>query len=137
MSAVQENKKICAGISFSSAEEMGVYIDRIDKERYDYLDKSWDNGPYRFHLIDLVRKGSLSDYYKLEDIINFHELLGLSWEYVDEDRFNEFFYAHLYDLINGNKNYEYSSICKTLTEDIVTGLLLGYPLESTVGIIFQ
>ena len=137
MSAVQENRKICAGISFESAEEMTTYIDEIDKERYDYLDKSWDNGPYRFHLIDLVRKGSLSDYYKLEGIINFYELLGLSWEYVDMDRFNELFNANLFDLIDGSKNYEYGSICKTLAEDIITGLLLGYPLESTVGIIFQ
>jgi len=137
MSAVQENKKICAGIQFKSAEEMSTYIDGIDIEKYDYIDRSWDNGPYRFHLLDLVRKGSLSDYYKKEDIIKFYELLGLSWEYVDLDRFNELFNADLFDLINGSKNYEYGSIHKTLAEYIITGLLLGYPLESTVGIIFQ
>jgi len=63
--------------------------------------------------------------------------LGLSWEYVDMDRFDELFNANLFDLINGSKKYEYGSICKTLAENIITGLLLGYPLESTVGIIFQ
>lgn len=137
ISAVQENRKICAGIGFKNTEEMNAYIGGIDKEKYDYIDRSWNNGPYRINQIDFVRKGRLRDYFDLDEIIEFYELLGLGWDYVDTDRFMELFNADLLDLINDNKSFEYSSIYKTTAEDIITGLLLGYPLESTVGIIFQ
>jgi len=131
--AVQENKKICAGISFKTADEIQEYIKGIDKEKYDYVDTSWDNGPYRFHLIDLVKKGSLRDYYDLKEIIDFYKILGLNWDSVDVDRFNELYDADLFDLINGSKGYKYSEINKTIGEHLITGLLLGYPLESTAG----
>jgi hypothetical protein len=135
--AVQENKKICAGISFDNKEELNDYIENLDREKYDYIDVSWDNGLYRFHLIDLVRKGSLSDYYDLKEVFKFYKLMGLDWDYVDSDRFDEFFQADLFDLINGDKDYKYSDIDKDLAETIITGLLLGYPLETTASIIFQ
>lgn len=79
----------------------------------------------------------MSDYFDLDEIIKFYELVGLIWDDVDTDRFMELFNADLFDLINDNKSFEYSSIYKITAEDIITGLLLGYPLESTVGIIFK
>jgi len=63
--------------------------------------------------------------------------LGLNWDYVNADIFNELFYSDLFDLINGSKDYKYSSINKTISETIIAGLLLGYPLESTASIIFN
>ena len=71
-----------------------------------------------------------------DEIIKFYDLLGLSWDYVDTNRFMELFNADLFDLINGNKDFEYSSIYKTTAENLIAGLLLGYPLESTVDIIY-
>ena len=88
-------------------------------------------------MIDIVRKGSLSDYFDLKKVIKFYKLLGLDWDYVDLDRFNELFHADLIDLINGDKDYKYSDIYKDIAEIIITGLLLGYPLETTESIIFQ
>ncbi len=134
-SAVQIGKKICAGVDFNTFNEVNSFVEEIDRDKYVYIIKK-QHKPYGLsYRVDIALKGKLSDYYELKQINNFYELLELDINLEDEDRFMELFSANIIDLINGNKNLDYESKSKTIAEDIITGLLLGYPLESTIAYI--
>ena len=138
--AVQKGKKVCAGLKFGSEKDLNDYVDTIDKEKYYYVDKSWeyigwDNKIHRWNLMDISRKGKLSDYYNFDELNKYYSSLGFPLDWIDFDFFNDLFNSEIIDLINGSKDFSYSFAGKFIEEDIITGLLLGYPIESTVSYI--
>lgn len=81
---------------------------------------------------------SLSEIFDLDDICKHYEKLGLNIKSYDKDIIRHMMEEPLLNLLSSERNrfhYDFANSCKTVAEDIVTGLLLGYPLESTYSII--
>jgi len=80
----------------------------------------------------LCRQGSLSDYFCFDQVKHIYGLLGVN--YVDWDRVHELLSIPLIDFADEGKcglsieNVLYTS---EYAQCIITGLLLGYPIEST------
>lgn len=83
----------------------------------------------------ISRKGTLSDYYDLVAVAKHYKRLG--FRFTTEEMVNFLHWGHHVDIsVFGTDEapFEYWN-AKTLEELIFTGLLLGYPLESTASII--
>lgn len=133
-----------AGISIT--EEAGYPVDEngiqnriehlihpYDNSREDYyITNLRENGPYRFINVEIIRRGTLADFYDLDEIVDVYKNHNII---VDINILYVYFNAELSDLFTGKFNgYEYPNP-STLVKCIVTGLGLGYPIESTVGFI--
>ncbi len=142
--AVQKGLKLVAGISIT--EEAGYPVDEnkihlsieqlihpYDKSCEDYYITSIrENGPYRFINAEIIRRGTLADFYDIDEIIDVYKTHDIL---VDINTLYIYFKVELSDLFTGKFNgYEYPNP-STLVECVVTGLGLGYPIESTVGFI--
>ena len=134
--AVQRGRKLCAGIKFDNYEDMLDYINSIDKIKFNYKDFAWEEGSnWRFEL-DIARKGFLCDYYDYYRVIGFYVNMEFPMGIIDMERFNILFHCDINDLLNGYIDYNYRNNF-TFEDYIITGLLLGYPLESTISSIYD
>lgn len=112
------------------------YIDNIDENKYNFVDYSWEEGPtWKFEL-DIARKGRLSDYYEYSKVMNFYKKIDFPMELIDIERFDELFYSDINELLNGYLWFNYRNNISA-ADYMITGLLLGYPLESTVSSIYD
>jgi hypothetical protein len=109
-----------------------------------YIKKAIDNGlkysinPHcqdGYCEIGLANKGKLEDYINFSNLLEAYSLFSnaLGYELIEEDE-REWLYSmaklQLADFICG---FNYLKNGKSDCEDILTGLLLGYPIESTVA----
>ncbi len=142
--AVQKGLKLVSGISITEGTEKPIDEDEIhhrieqlihphDSSREDYyISEILENGPYRFINVEIIRRGTLADFYDIDEIIDVYKTHDIL---VDINTLYIYFKVELSDLFTGKFNeYEYPNP-STLVECIVTGLGLGYPIESTVGFI--
>ena len=135
LTAVQEGKKLVAGIYVNSVDiqeiqdKLKALEGSIDdaKECFAIVDKHI-NGEMLFVGTIITRKGTLADFYDIDEIIAAYKMQGVD---VDKDKLDAYFHVELKELFSGNyRSFDYGNP-KTATELIVCGLGLGYPLEST------
>ena len=98
-----------------------------DKECFAIVDKH-TNGEMLYVGTIIARKGTLADFYDIDEIIAAYKLQDIA---VDKDSLDDYFHIELKELFSGDyKAFDYGNP-KTATELVVCGLGLGYPLEST------
>lgn len=80
----------------------------------------------------IVRKGSLSDFYDIKEIVQAYLRQGVE---IDEASLEEYFNVELGEPFSGKyKGFDYGAL-KGDIEWVVCGRGLGYPIESTAGMI--
>ena len=80
----------------------------------------------------VARKGTLNDFFDMEEITSAYSLQGLE---LDREELQEYFSVPLIDLFaHKKKDFDFANP-RTVPECVITGLGLGYPLESTVSFI--
>lgn len=126
--AVQNGKKLAATIYPESAQ---AYMQILAEVGDDYYCYPYHTREYSY-LMYISRKGALSDYFELERILDVYESCGIR---LDRNKMQEYFAKEL----SWFGNEEICPIqlhdCVGEEELAVTGLLLGYPVESTVALI--
>jgi len=125
--AVQNNQKTTAT----------VYLETSDSKYKDLISTLPDG----FQIVEIAtteqyicRRGSLSDYFCFDQVKRIYGLLGVS--YHDWDRVHELFSMPLIDFADKGKccfSIDNGFDPSNYAPYIVTGLLLGYPLESTAA----
>jgi hypothetical protein len=131
LTAVQEGKKLCAGITFNDENGWTDYIGSLSDEYPYYCRPPMHNGPYTFYYIDVVRKGAIADYIDEGAIFGAYGKLGITGFSID--RLSGFLETPMIRLVSDGA-FDYGNP-KTQEEMITTGLLLGYPLESTAWLL--
>lgn len=122
--AVQDGKKPVADISATALPEI------LPAPDYDvwYDPVATTNGPYTYHHMLIARRGCLSDFFNLQEIVAAYARQGVR---AKKDEIQRYFSTPLIDLFQD----KFWVNPQTDTELIVTGLGLGYPIESTASII--
>ena len=137
--AVQRDLKLVASISIDIDDENEIRA-KLDEVRETlnlskedaFLENVHHNGPRKWMNVLIVRKGSLSDFYDLKEIVQAYLKQGIE---IDEGDLDDYFKVRLGELFLGKyKGFDYADL-KSDIEGVVCGLGLGYPIESTVGII--
>jgi len=119
-----------------------IIVKKTEAEKY--IKKTVDNGlkysinPHFWNThceIGLANKGTLADCFNFYNLIQTYSLFSeaLGYDIIteqDKEWLNNMFKLQLSDFICG---FDYSSSSKHDCENILTGLLLGYPIESTVA----
>jgi hypothetical protein len=134
--AVQNGKKLCAGIKFEDYNEMSRYVHNLDKNKYTFVEFYTNDGTREICELNVARKGSLSDYYELYDILDFYSAMDFPLGKINPRRFEEFFNCEIRYLLNGDMGFNYRNNLR-VEDYMITGLLLGYPLESTISSIYD
>lgn len=141
--ALQENKRVSC--SFWTRNELLIRDTFSDRNRYSVVSKdAWKKG---FKTVFVARKGCLNDYFNIEEISDWYDARGINYNYgVFEIMCN----TEMITVMSGgfshpSKSMIYSPIMDIGGDDIlwsfgaaglmVSGLLFGYPLESTVDLI--
>ena len=140
LTAVQKHKKLVADIN--------VETDSPDKAIVEKTVESWNldlDGCNLFISPDYVkghkvywwsvivaRKGTLNDFFDMDEIISAYSLQEMK---LDREELQEYFSVPLIDLFaHKKKDFDFANP-RTVPECVITGLGLGYPLESTVSFI--
>ncbi len=126
--AVQEGKKTAATVYLAPDSVEG-------RELVSDLPDDCSSIPYGSTMIYVFHKGKLSDYFDLDTIRKLYELHGVfsvNWAKVAEAFDMPLsFYANIEEfdgLFSGNSH-------PWQTRSVVEGLILGYPIESTIALI--
>lgn len=140
LTAVQKNKKLYADIS--------EYIDpdrREEKEQKLELLKQnlpagilageYINYNDKFFSFFICRSGCLQDYFDLEEVFAAYKKLGIDFRKSQKEKIKAFCSSEI-RLFGSNIPFNYGN-SETPEELVVTGLLLGYPIESTAAIISE
>ncbi len=124
--AVQEGKKTAATVYLEPDSKEG-------KELVDSLPEDCGALPYGQSMIYVFHKGRLSDFFdfeKIKSIYTKHDVYGVDWdkaeEYFEKDLS---FFGDEKDCGLSLQSGEYKEQC------IVKGLILGYPVESTIALL--
>ncbi len=126
--AVQNGKKVAATIYPESNMDYMQILKEVGDDYYCY--------PYHpdeyIYLLYISRKGTLADYFDLDEILRVYTSCDV---HLDEDKMREFFERELSWF--GNEDICPIRLHNCLGEEelAVTGLLFGYPVESTVALI--
>lgn len=88
----------------------------------------------KFHHTHICRKGCLSDYYSLDDVFAHYSRLGISFTVDEKTAIREYCNVELSVFATDEAPFNYLNV-HDIESLVVTGLLLGYPLESTASII--
>ena len=131
LTAVQEGKKLCAGITFNEESSLNDYIAGLSEEYPYYCRPPMHNGPYTFYNIDVVRKGAIRDYISEGAVFIAYDKLGITG--IRKEPLSGLLGTPMAQLICGC-SFDYTNP-KTPEELITAGLLLGYPLESTAWLL--
>jgi len=134
LTAVQEDKKLCAGIVMNSESEHREFLDDLDVEYPRFCPPVRHNGPYSFYYIDVTRKGCINDYIDMDAVRETYAVLGI--EFLNFDLINEYASKQMIHLLDGTVDFDYANP-KNDEEYVITGLLLGYPLESTASLLTE
>ena len=137
--AVQKELKLVAGISIDIDDENEIQA-KLDEVR-ETLDLSKEdvtfenvinNDPHKWMNIVIARKGSLSDFYDMKEIIQAYLRQGVE---IDEAGLDDYFKVELGELFSGKyRGFDYGALRSDI-EFVVCGLGLGYPIESTAWLI--
>jgi len=147
LTAVQRGKKLYAGPTFSFNEG------DVDRERsvYDTVAKIKDglpedcvmgceepqehrNGPHISRHFFICKTGSICDYISLDDVFNAYGRLGIMIDTNNEVHIRELCEVPLEDYSGRSAPFQYVNAVSGYSL-VVTGLLLGYPLESTAWLL--
>jgi hypothetical protein len=131
---VQDGKKLCAGITFNTESELNAYLDNLDAEFPSFCESPRKKYSGYWYYIDVTRKGSISDYIDMTAVCELYCALGV--ERLDFEIINELTTAPLLNLLDGTIPFDYGNP-KSAEEYVVTGLLLGYPVESTTALLLE
>ena len=135
LTAVQEGKKLCAGITITDDEQaMQDYIKSLGSEYPYFCPPTTHNGPYTFYHIDVTRQGSISDYIDMDAVRKTYSAMGI--DLLDFDEIKTFTSQQMLHLLDGTVEFDYCNSCGD-EQLVVTGLLLGYPLESTAALLCE
>jgi hypothetical protein len=130
--AVQDGKKLCAGITFNSETKVTAYLESLSDEYLYFRRPVIRNGPYSWYNVDITRKGSINSYIDIAAVCELYRALGV--ERLDFEKINELAAAPTLHLLDGTIPFDYGNP-KSAEEYAVTGLLLGYPVESTAALL--
>jgi len=124
--AVQKGTKTAATIYLSCDSPEGI---KVIKE----LPSTCGATPYGNNMIFVFRKGTLADYFDLNKIKEIYYMHGI--DYLNWDKVNEYFNKPI-SFFGDENNCGFSLQSGGIKEEIViTGLVLGYPIESTIAFI--
>jgi hypothetical protein len=134
LTAVQNGRKLCSGITFDNENSLTEYINHLNNEYPYYCPPPMLNGAHTFyyHYIDVVREGAIRDYIDGDSVFRTYDKLGI--RNFDKEIVSRYMGTTMLELVSGKLDY---SNPKTPEELIATGLLLGYPLESTAWLLEQ
>ena len=128
LTAVQDGKKLCAGITMNSEEKLQTYLDSLSGEYPHFCPPPMQNGPYTFYYVDVTRKGCISDYIDMNAVQETYSALRV--KFLDFSVIREYTSMPMIHLLDGTVEFDYAN--PNGSEQLaVTGLLLGYPIEST------
>ena len=131
LTAVQEGKKLCAGIVFGNENDLNQYIEELSDNYLYFCRPPMHNGPHSFYYIDLVRDGAIEDFIDKNEIFRIYDELGIT--NFNKDLLSQLLKVPIYYFING-ETFDYINAGRP-EEIIITGLMLGYPLESTAWLL--
>jgi hypothetical protein len=134
LTAVQDGKKLCAGTTFNSESEATAYLVSQSAEYLYFRRPVIRNGPIRWYNVDLTRQGCIGDYIDIAAVRELYPALGI--ERLDFGKISELAAAPMLHLLDGTIPFDYGNP-KSAEEYVVTGLLLGYPLESTAALLLE
>ena len=137
--AVQKELKPVAGISIDIDDEGEIQAkldevrETLDLSKEDVaLEKVIHNGSHKWMNVVIARKGSLSDFYDMKEIVQAYLRQGVE---IDMAGLEEYFHVELGELFSGKyKGFDYGALRSDI-EWVVCGLGLGYPIESTAWMI--
>ena len=125
--AVQNGTKLFAGIVHTDDVRFDITDDIVvDTRKHGWL----ENHSYTH----ICRKGCLSDYYSLDDVFAHYSRLGISLTVDETALIREYCSVELSVFGTDEAPFDYLNI-DSIESAVVTGLLLGYPLESTASIL--
>lgn len=147
LNAVQDGKRLFSSISqYAPTTAEKAQIERetklIEAQLPDgvfcgceplYAVKSVDERNY-IHLY-ICRAGKLADFYNLDEVFAFYEKLGVTLNDAEKEDVKQLCQYDLRDF-GQHQPYNYAA-AKTTAELITSGLLLGYPLETTSHMILN
>ena len=137
--AVQKELKLVAGISIDIDDEGEIQAkldevrETLDLSKEDVaLEKVIHNGSHKWMNVVIARKGSLSDFYDMKEIVQAYLRQGVE---IDMAGLEEYFNVELGELFSGKyRGFDYGALRSDI-EWVVCGLGLGYPIESTAWMI--
>ena len=141
--ALQRDRKLCATFWTKNVDTiMEVFS---DKTRYSSVVKDTDHKPYK--MVYVARNGKLIDYYNMNDIIHKYSMMNIS---LRQEILLPMCEEEMINILSGKYTHPWLSVPynvvmrfdgdKVIQEYgpeglVVSGLLLGYPLESTADLI--
>jgi len=131
LTAVQDGKKLCSGIYLSTQEELDDYKSTLSNEYVHFCRPPMVDVSRTVFYIDVARDGAIRDFINTDDVMNIYEMLGA--RNFNKKLLSEFLAQPLYDWIS-SETFDYG-LPKSPEEFILTGLMLGYPLESTAWLL--
>jgi len=136
LTAVQEGKKLCAGITLVNDESAAkAYVDGLGDEYPHFCPQTTHNGPsYSFYHIDVTRQGSIADYIGMIAVREMYASLGI--DFLDFGVIDGLASEPMIHLIDGTVPFDYVNP-ESDEQYVITGLLLGYPLESTAALLTE
>lgn len=138
--AVQEGKKLYAGLDIyvrqvGSQENARKEVERILSELPEGCTGGFEPQKVAFSVPYFIcRTGSLSDYYDIDRVLDYYEQLGVMINDADRQEVKQLSTLEIKEFGSENPPIDYIN-AYSLSSLIVTGLLLGYPIESTVSIL--
>lgn len=126
--SVQNGKKLAATIYPESAE---IYMQTLAQVGDDFHCFPYHTLEYQYMLY-ISRKGSLADYFDLDEILGIYESCDV---HLDREKMEDYFSRELSWFGNEDGCPIRIHFCEGDEEFAVTGLLFGYPVESTVAVI--
>ena len=136
MTAVQDGKKLCATLEYITEADV-TFIEKYNKDCVVDVSRYEDKSPEKNMRINVTisKKGKITDYIDIHEVFNVYKVQDVHC--LEED-----------DVMLGILDFSISDIIGFKTEVnwftpdcradlVVTGLLLGYPIESTASIIWE
>lgn len=142
--AVQQGKKLYAGISFfTRTPEQQANTDKYIEELRESLpfgtlmgiEKTQKYAENRWINMYVCRTGTLKDYYDLDAVFAFYAELGILLSDESKQKIRTLCEYEIAKFSSRQIPFDYAKP-DTDEECIVTGLLLGYPLESTASFMY-
>jgi hypothetical protein len=132
LTAVQEGKKLCAGITTTDETAFHAYLDNLSGEYPHFCPPPTHGWQCTNYHIDVTRKGCIGDYIDLGAVRETY--LALEIDFLDFKIISEYANKPMIHLLDGTVDFDYVNP-KSDEQCAVTGLLLGYPLESTAALL--
>ena len=136
--AVQNGKKLLAvhiklPDDTMSFDEFREYLGNINDSVYSGITTNSFGYTYGY----VCKKGCMNDYINLEDVLAMYEKFGLIFPEKFINEIKEYMQTEMVDFVWQDENkFKYDlANPKNLVEIVFGGMLLGYPIESTVAVL--